>query len=269
VWLPTRIVSYEPGQHHLGVALHVETYGAGDPVTVFASGLGGTIAETRTLGSGVTGTKVYFDFRGHGASGSPADGDWSYAALSRDLLAVADGAGATRAVGVSMGAAALMGVLAETPDRFSRNVFFLPAILDEPRHDVVTGRLGRVAARIEDGDTDAVVELLLAEVPRALREAPGVAAYVRSRAAALSGRAVAGLVRALAETRPVASRDALRAVAAPCLVIGQEGDEVHPAAVARDLAAVLPDATLHVFDSPGGLWAHRAALRPLLAAFLG
>jgi pimeloyl-ACP methyl ester carboxylesterase len=275
MWLPTRIVSYQPTARHLadvpapdGVPLHVESFGSGEPVTVFAAGLGGTIAETRTLGSGVAGTRVFFDFRGHGASGSPAHGGWSYDALAGDLRAVADATGATRAVGVSMGAAAVMGVVAETPERFSRLVFFLPAILDQPRRDVATGRLGRVAARIEAGDDGAVAELLMAEVPAALRSAPGVDAYVRDRARALSGRAVAGLVRALAETRPVRDRVALAAVGAPSLVIGQEGDEVHPAGVARALAATLPNARLHVFDAPGGLWAHRAALRPLLAAFL-
>ncbi|MDQ1711841.1 MAG: 3-oxoadipate enol-lactonase [Frankiaceae bacterium] len=251
-----------------GVALHVESYGSGEPVTVFAAGLGGTIAETRTLGSGVAGTRVFFDFRGHGASGSPESGDWSYAALAADLRAVADATRATRAVGVSMGAAAVMGVVAETPDRFSRTVFFLPAILDEPRRDVASGRLGRVAARIEAGDTEAVAELLLAEVPAALRDAPGVAAYVRDRAATLSAKAVAGLVRSLAETRPVRDRAALAAVAAPSLVIGQEGDDVHPAGVARALAAALPNASLHVFDAPGGLWVHRAALRSLVSRFL-
>ena len=276
MWLPDRIVTYDASSRHLldvrsgdGVPLHVEAFGSGDPVTVYAAGLGGTIAETRTLGSGVAGTRVFFDFRGHGASGAPPGEDWSYAALTRDLAAVADATGATRAVGVSMGAAALMGVLAGAPDRFARNVFVLPAILDRPRHDVVTSRLGRVAQRIEEGDADAVAELLLAEVPRTLRDRPETVAYVRDRAARLSGRAVAGLVHALAETRPVRDRTALAAVGAPCLVVGQEGDEVHPAQVARELAATLPAARLHVFDEPGGLWVHRAALRRLLTEFLG
>jgi 3-oxoadipate enol-lactonase len=233
VWLPTRIVSYAAPQGHPGPHLHVESYGAGEPVTVFAAGLGGTIAETRVLGSGVAGTRVFFDFRGHGRSGSPADGDWSYAALTRDLSAVADGAGATRAVGMSMGAAALLGILAGNPDRFARNVFFLPAILDEPRGDV--------------GDLPL---------------------YVPGRAVSLAPDAVAGLTQALVSTRPLADRAVLGAVRAPCLVIGQEGDPVHPARVARDLAAALPDATLHVFPEPGGLVAHRAALRALVSRFL-
>jgi pimeloyl-ACP methyl ester carboxylesterase len=272
MWLPTRIVDYEPPQSHIspaGPALpHVETYGSGTPVTVFAAGLGGTIAETRTLGSGVEGTRVFFDFRGHGATPAPPDGDWSYGALARDLRTVADATGATRAVGVSMGAAAVLGVLAESPERFERCVLFLPAILDKPRDDVATTRLGRLAARIEAGDAGAVEELLAAELPRPLRDSPAVAAYVRDRAERLSGTAVAGLVRALVESRPVRDRVLLASVGAPCLVVAQEGDEVHPAQVARELAAALPNARLHVFDTPGGLWVHRAELRRLVTEFL-
>jgi 3-oxoadipate enol-lactonase len=274
VWLPTRIVAYPGAEHHRpditapdGVRLRVVVSGSGEPVTVFAAGLGGTIPETRTLGSGVAGTRVFFDCRGHGGSGAPAD-DWSYAALARDLRAVADATGATRAVGMSMGAAAVMGVLADEPDRFDRCVFVLPAILDQPRADVTTSRLGDVARRIEEGDVDAVADLLMAEVPRELRGTPAVTAYIRERAAQLSGRGVAGLVRALATSRPVADRVRLAQVGAPCLVVGQEGDDTHPAQVARELAATLPNARLHVFGSPGGLWVHRAALRSLLTAFL-
>ena len=251
-----------------GVRLNVVVSGSGTPVTVFAAGLGGTIPETRTLGSGVAGTRVFFDFRGHGGSDAPDEADWSYAALTRDLLAVADATGATRAVGMSMGAAALLGILAAAPDRFERNVFFLPAILDRPRSDVTTGRLGVVAQRIEDGDVGAVAELLATDVPRELRDSPAAASYVRERAAQLSGRGVAGLVRALATSRPVPDRVVLAAVGAPCLVIGQERDETHPAQIARELAATLPNARLHLFDQPGGLWAHRGELRRLIPAFL-
>jgi pimeloyl-ACP methyl ester carboxylesterase len=275
MWLPRGIVSHTGSEHHRpdvtgpgGVRLNVVRSGSGEPVTVFAAGLGGTVPETRTLGSGVAGTRVFFDFRGHGASGVPADGDWSYAALTGDLRAVADATGATRAVGMSMGAAALLGILATTPDRFERNVFFLPAILDQPRTDVAVSRLGEVARRIEAGDHEAVVEMLAAEAPRGLRGTPGVEAYLRDRAAQLSGPGVAGLVRALVESRPVADRVALAAVPAPCLVIGQEGDPTHPAQVARELAATLPNARLHVFGTPGGLWVHRAGLRRLVTAFL-
>lgn len=213
-----------------GLRLHVRTTGSGPPVTVFAGGLGGTIAETRALGSGVSGTRVFFDFRGHGDSGVPDDGDWSYAALVRDLRAVADATDATRAVGMSMGAAAILGVLADTPDRFSRTVFYLPAILDQPRRD---------APRLPNDRVGGVVP-----------------------------EAVTGLLHALATSRPLTDRALLGRVTAPCLVVGQEGDPTHPASIAREIAAALPDARLHVFDTPGGLTTHRAALRALLTSFL-
>jgi 3-oxoadipate enol-lactonase len=222
MWLPTRIVSYLTPPGHP----HAESYGSGEPVTVFAGGLGATIAETRVLGSGVRGTKVFFDFRGHGTTGMPADGDWSYDALAGDLRRVADAYGATRAVGVSMGAAAILQLLADEPDRFSRNVFYLPAILDEPRGPVPAPEVGGLA-------------------PEAVR----------------------GLMAALEQTRPLPDRAVLAYVTAPCLVVGHEGDPTHPARTARELAAALPDARLHVFGA-GGLPAYRAELRALVTAFL-
>ncbi len=87
------------------------------PVTVFAPGLGGDIESTRPLGSGVPGRKVFFDF---GSS-------LAYPDLASDLAAVADHVAATRALGASLGAAALCTLLADRPDRFERLVFYLPA----------------------------------------------------------------------------------------------------------------------------------------------
>ncbi|MFD0787236.1 alpha/beta fold hydrolase, partial [Micromonospora azadirachtae] len=72
-----------------GVRLERLITGAGDPVTVFAHGLGNGIATTRPFGSGVTGRKVFFQFRGHGRSDAPP-GPWSYADLARDVRAIAD-----------------------------------------------------------------------------------------------------------------------------------------------------------------------------------
>jgi len=117
-----------------GGSLEFITTGSGLPATVFAHGLGGSIEETRPFGSGVRGSRTFFHFRGYGASAAP-DTPWTYAALAEELRAVADQVGATQALGVSMGAAALCNLLAQTPLRFERLVFVLPAILDRPRTD--------------------------------------------------------------------------------------------------------------------------------------
>ena len=54
-------------------ALEVLTTGSGLPSTVFAHGLAGSIETTRPFGSGVTGSRTFFHFRGHGASGRPRE----------------------------------------------------------------------------------------------------------------------------------------------------------------------------------------------------
>ncbi|MFD0786563.1 alpha/beta fold hydrolase, partial [Micromonospora azadirachtae] len=60
----------------------------------------------------------------------------------------------------------------------------------------------------------------------------------------------------------------LSAVTAPALVIACAGDDLHPVEVAEQLAAVLPQATLHVYDRPNVLWTERADLRERISAFL-
>ena len=95
-------------------ALEVLTTGSGLPSTVFAHGLAGSIETTRPFGSGVSGSRTFFHFRGHGASAAP-ESDWTYAALAGELEAVAGHVRATQALGVSMGAGALCALLEREP----------------------------------------------------------------------------------------------------------------------------------------------------------
>ena len=241
--------------------------GAGEPVTVFAHGLGGTIEQTRPFGSGVRGTRAFLHFRGHGASSVPP-GPWTYASLAEELLAVADHVRATRALGVSLGAGALLRLAAERPDRFERIVLVLPASVDRPRDDRASARMRRMAAHVEAGDTEALAALLRSEQPEGARGRPDVAAWARDHAHHLLGTGVATALRELAAQAPLEDRGALEEVRAPVLVIGQHGDEAHPARVAEGLAAALPRAELSMFDADGLLWAHRRELRQLVAGFL-
>jgi pimeloyl-ACP methyl ester carboxylesterase len=125
----TELVDLPSGGH---LEYLVAGVGPAVPVTVFAHGRGSSIAETRPLGSGVPGRKVFFHFRGYGRS-SPAPDPWHPA---DDLRVVADHVGGTRAVGASLGAAAVCLLLAEQPDRFSRVVLYLPAVLPPVPPDV-------------------------------------------------------------------------------------------------------------------------------------
>ncbi|RGC71096.1 Alpha/beta hydrolase family protein [Micromonospora sp. MW-13] len=250
-----------------GVRLEQLVTGVGDPVTVFAHGLGNGIATTRPFGSGVTGRKVFFQFRGHGRSDAPP-GPWSYLDLARDLRAVADLGGATRAFGASLGAGALCRLVAESPERFERLVFFLPAALDRPRGPVAQDRITDLLDAVESGDASAVADAVVVELPPAVRNTPAGWAYLRQRLDQLLRDGLAAGLAALPDQVPLDDRAELAAVDVPALVLACAGDDLHPVEVAEQLAAALPRATLHVYDRPGVLWSERADLRERISTFL-
>jgi pimeloyl-ACP methyl ester carboxylesterase len=250
-----------------GVRLEQLVTGAGQPVTVFAHGLAADIAGTRPLGSAVTGRRVFFHFRGHGRSDAPP-GPWDFGDLAADLRAIADPAGAGRALGVSMGAAALCRLLAETPDRFERAVLYLPAPLDGRRAPAAAVRLHRLLAALDSGPAAAVAAAVEPELPATVRDTPAGRGYLRQRVEQLQRDGLAPQLETLWRAPAVADDTVLRAVHVPVLVIGCVGDEVHPVAVAERLAGLMPQATLHVYDRPAVLWTSRADLRERISAFL-
>ena len=241
--------------------------GIGNPVTVFAHGLGNGIAETRPLGSAVQGRRVFFQFRGHGRSAAPP-GRWTYADLARDLRAISDLSGATRALGVSLGAGALCRLLADHPDRFERVVLFLPAVLDEPRAAGARERLDALLAAIENADAAEVANVLAQDIPPSMRNNPAAWSFLRQRMETLMGDGLAPGLASLPEQVALTDREALTSVDVPVLVIGSQGDDLHPAAVAEQLGALLPKATVHIYDKPGVLWTQRADIRDRIATFL-
>lgn len=249
-------------------ALPVTVTGSGEPVTVAAHGLGASVAETRPLLSGVRGTRVLYAARGHGGAPLP-DEPVTYAALARDLERVADARAATRALGVSMGAGALLSLLERRPKRFSRVVLFLPSALTERRSDAAVARLAALADALDARDAAAVRAWCVDDVPHDLRDHPTTRVWVAARVEhMLASPGVARAVRDLPSSAPVGDPARLRAVTAPVLVVGQEGDDLHPAATARAVAEALPAGELVVYDRPGALFRDRAGLRALISGFL-
>ncbi|HCT77650.1 MAG TPA: alpha/beta hydrolase [Micromonosporaceae bacterium] len=260
--LPTEIVDTAHG-----VKLERLITGVGQPVTIFAHGLGHGIAETRPLGSGVHGKRVFFQFRGHGESDSPP-GAWDYGDLARDMRAMADLTGADQALGVSLGAGALCRLLAETPDRFAKVVFFLPAVLNKARPQAARARLTELLDAINSGDVAAVANAVVEEIPPTLRNGTSGWAYVRQRINNLMNTGLSTGLLNLPEQVCIPSLDLLRDVTAQVLVIGCVGDELHPSSVATELASVLPNASLHIYNRPSVLWHERLDLRDRVSTFL-
>lgn len=247
--------------------------GEGAPSTVFVPAMTGSIAQTRPFGSGVAGTRVFVHLRGHGgtpipvgADGAPDPGD--YRDLAAEVAAVAAQTGATRALGVSLGAGALVRLLVDRPDAFRRVVLLLPSALDGPSTAAVADRFVAMAAAVAAGDVEALARLLRAHQPESVQRLPAVGVWARRRAGELVRTPVDAVLRGFAGRAPLTGGEELARITCPVLVVGQDGDEVHPLEVARRYAAALPNATLEVFPSGGVPWAGRDRLRELITGFL-
>lgn len=247
--------------------LEVKTTGSAEPTTVYAHGLAASIDETRPFGSGVHGLGVYFHFRGHGRSGG-GNTPWSYAAVEAELRTITERYTARRVLGVSLGAGALLRAAVRAPGDFDRLVFVLPPALDEPRTDAALAHWATMADLVESGDVDALTTLIRSRAPAAVRNRQAAWVWARRRARRLSGTTVARGLREMPHDHPLSDRADLARVHCPALVIGQEDDEAHPAAVARALAEALPAARLEVFDGAGLLWGHRQEVREVISGFL-
>ena len=251
--MPTRVAGVD-----------VTVVGDGLPVTVFAHGLGGSSVETRPLAARTPGTRVLLTFRGHGAS-EPIVGGWTYDDLADDLAEVTVAFGATRAVGLSLGAGALLRLLSRTPDRFDRLAFVLPAALDESRDDLATARLLRLGDAVVAGDQPAVVRILMDDVPSEVRHRGGVRVLVDRRARQLLS---ADPPYPRGTEAPLRDLSPLSAVSAPTLVIAQSDDPLHPSPVAARLTTALPVADLLLLRPGGVFWTETRRVQDALAAHL-
>ena len=251
------------------VTLHVAVEGAGDPVTVFAHGLTNSCMELAAFTPFAPGTKVRFCFRGHGHSSTPAAGRYAFADFARDLDDVATAYGATNAVGTSLGAGALVHLLADAPDRFERVVFLLPAALDRPIGD--RALFDRTADLLETLPRDEAIEAILAESGRAegYERQPGLREFDLLLWQDMNPLGVARAIRQVVGDVAIEDRERLRSVSAPALIIAREGDAVHPAAVARAMAELLPAAELVMLPSEDDLMASIPEQVARVSAFLG
>lgn len=234
--------------------------GAGSPITLVAHGLGASLPESRALAGSLPGTRLFPQARGHGTAPAPVRP--GYGELADDLLLVADGHAATQALGTSMGAHTLLRLLSVHPDRFERLVLFLPAAIDTP-----VRRGPGLADALRARDREAVLAAVRQELLGL--EGPQVAAYAAARVDfLLASPGLPALLAALPDDVPLRDRSLLASVTAEVLILGQEGDLLHPAHVARELAAALPRAELVIFEQPGAAFRERARLRSLISGHL-
>jgi len=247
--------------------LYVEVDGEDEPVTVLAHGLTNSRRELAAFTPMLAGTKVRFDFRGHGRSSVPRRG-YRFADFARDLDAVATSYGATRAVGTSLGAGAICHLLEADPRRFERLVFLLPAALDLPFEH--RDSLIRTAELLESHPKEQAIESILSEAGRLAKyeESPWLRDFDLALWEDMSPVGVARAIREVVVDVAVSDREVLRKVEAPTLIICREGDLIHPAELGRVLADLMPSSELIVLQGEEELIAAIPELVGRVSGFL-
>lgn len=253
-----------------GVRLAAEVLGEGDPVTVVAHGLCQSRVELSVFAPFVPGTKVLFDFRGHGESERPGPGAYGMDDFATDVESVSDAFGARAFIGASLGGGAALRLLRRQPDRFERLVILLPARLEPPEADGVRGRLLRIAEYLELYPLEEAAERILAaeDAEGALDGSSGAREVRRQALLRMNRDGMPHAIRQALDDPPLTDLAPLRLVRAPALVIGQEGDPVHAAWVAREVAEALPNAELLMFPDPFAMMRDIPELVSRIAAFL-
>ncbi len=189
------------------------------------------------------------DLRGFGAGPSLGRREPDLTVFADDVLADLDAAGIERAIvgGVSMGGYIALNLLRRHPDRLSGLV--LADTRSGADDQAALERRRGVAERADRGEIaagpDAIAPLVAA----------GVSDLVRADLAAIAGAVPAASIawgqRAMA-ARPD-STAVLAGAAVPVLVVVGERDAVTPPSVAREMAAVAPEAELVELPGAGHL----------------
>ena len=218
----------------------------------------------------MSGTRVFVDLRGHGASSvstEPLSNQWTYQTMAADIAATAEHVAATRAVGVSAGASTLLTLATTEPGRFERLGLVLPVDVDKPHVAVRLAATDAIADAIETNDQTTLAKLLVNLQPETARKRLDTTMWARRQAAQLGGTNAAAAFRGLPRDTAIPDPALLRVVTADVLLLAQRGDEAHPVKAAERLAELLPKARLRVSQEPW-IWSRRPELRTLLTEFL-
>ncbi|MGH2785656.1 MAG: alpha/beta fold hydrolase [Actinomycetota bacterium] len=252
--------------------LWVEVLGEGEPVTLVAHGITSSSQEIAAFVWQTPGTRVLFDFRGHGRSESPPEeAGYDTAAMRRDLEFVADTYDATQVLGVSMGSSATLHLLADKPDRFDRLLFFIPSRIDQ-NAEVSRQRYPAMAHMLETMPLEQVADVVVnaPESQPLFERRPAWRELMRARVLRMNGTGVPRALRAFATGRPPCDdATVLKRVLAPTLILAHEDDPIHPSAVARQLGDLLPNAEVRIWNEPLAMLDDIGAFTKTVADFLG
>lgn len=253
-----------------GLRLAIHGQGTDGRPLVFQHGLCGSAAQVAEAMAGIAPQRWQsLECRGHGASEA---GEWlSIATFAEDVAALVETIGAPVVLGgISMGAAIATRIAVTRPDLVSALILVRPAWVaamapDTMRPNAEVGRL------LEDLPADQARRAFAASntALRLGRDAPdnlsSLTGFFDRQPLDLTAR----LLRRISADGPGISPADLRAIRLPVLVCGTAEDAIHPLALARDLAVLIPGARLAELPPKGrDKPAHLSALSVAMAQFL-
>ena len=215
---------------------------------VFQHGLCGDEAQVaRNFPADPAWRRLTLECRGHGNSAPGPLPDLSIATFTADLIALIEHLGIGQAVvgGISMGAAIALRLAGLRPDLVKGLILVRPAWSLEPAPptmapNALVGRLlqdhpqGEARRRFEADQTAA----MLAET------APDNLASLRGFFDRTPHTVTAALLRQIAADGVGLAPAMVAGITVPALILAGEHDHIHPLALARDLTARLPAASL-------------------------
>jgi len=257
-----------------GARLRMVEAGEGAAV-LFQHGLGGDAAQAEgNFPSDAGWHRLTLECRAQGRSEPGTNRPFSIAMFADDAVAATEAAGMRSFVagGVSMGAAIALRLAVTRPDLVSALVLVRPAWVAEtaPANMRPYG-VAAEAMRRHPGDPAAARETFAASA-----EARRLAEVSPDNLASLVGfferpdlASTADLLDDIAADGPGVTREAVAALRLPVLVVGNGEDDVHPLALARELADLIPAARLvEVPAKAADKSAHQAAVRHAISGFL-
>lgn len=213
--------------------------------------------------------RITLECRGHGAS--DAGDTFSIGIFTEDLAALIETLPAPVVVGgISMGAAIATRLAITRPDLVRGLILVRPAWVAEaaPSNMAPNAELGDLLAALPARDARAAFAASATAATLALT-APDNLASLMGFFAREPLAVTAALLTRISADGPGISEDDLRALTIPALVCSTAQDAIHPAALAAQLAQLIPNAELIELPRKGrDKPAHLAALHAAMTRFL-
>jgi pimeloyl-ACP methyl ester carboxylesterase len=255
-----------------GIRLSVAEIGEGRPL-VFQHGLCGDAGQAADVFPGDRGWRcLTLECRGHGKSEVGPFEDLSIATFAGDVASLieAQALGPVVVGGISMGAAIALRLAAVRPELVRAIVLGRPAWIDQgaPPNLGANALVGRLLSRFPPEEARTRFEA--SETARLVAvESPDNLASLRGMFSRQPASTTRELLCRISAGGPEITRDQIRAIRVPALIISTARDFVHPLAMAHELAALIPDAKMAQItpksDSPE---LYRNEFKAALSSFL-